>query len=253
MDLSEYDNRLLPPETNDSWRTWLVTGVRRPPVDRRRVRGAHKGIKRMLVEGTGTPARPPYSWKEFSDAMVRQSVGAAVRSLPPRDAHVVKLAYFGGMSNAQIARRLGMSVAAVERRLRDAVGFISRQVEHSRSAGRRALGEVAVWLSGRWLGDATHHLVRAGAVASVALVIATQPAVTVQPGGHPSIRPPRTSASSSHKAPAPAHSAPTTEATSAVSSVPAAGPPNLVLPVALPRLPVKAPRLPTPIQPPLRP
>lgn len=253
MDVSEYDSHLLPPETNDSWRTWLVTGVRRPPVDRRRVRGAHKGIKKMLVEGTGTPARPPYSWKEFSDAMVRQSVGDAVRSLPPRDADVVKLAYFGGMSNDQIAGRLGMSVAAVERRLRDAVGFISRQVENSRSAGRRALGGVAVWLSGRWLGDATHHVVQVGAVASVALVIATQPAVNLQPVTHPSIPPSRTSVSPAHKAPAQAYLALTTGATSAVSRVPVAGAPNLGLPVGLPRLPVRAPRLPTPIQSPLRP
>src|SRR5207248_1357856 len=86
---------------NDTWRTWLLTGVRRDGVDRRRVRGAHLGIKKMLVEGMQFRSEKSYTWKDFSDAMVRQSVGEAVRELPYRDAQLVKLAYFGGMSNRE--------------------------------------------------------------------------------------------------------------------------------------------------------
>jgi len=47
------ENHVVPPAASSSWRTWLMTGTRQGPVYRRRVRGAHKGLKRMLVEGMG--------------------------------------------------------------------------------------------------------------------------------------------------------------------------------------------------------
>lgn len=180
--MPEHENNVLPPGTNDSWRTWLMTGVRRAPVDRRRVRGDHKGIKKMLAEGMSVAPEHPHRWKEFSDAMVRQSVGDAMGSLQPRDAQVVKLAYFGGMSNHEIAERLGVSVAAVERRLRAAITLISRHVERSRQIGRRAIGAVVVWLGGRWIGDAVHHAVQASAVAAAVVVVAAAPATLESPG-----------------------------------------------------------------------
>jgi RNA polymerase sigma factor (sigma-70 family) len=181
--MADLENHALPPATNDSWRTWLMTGTRRRPIDRRRVRGAHKGLKSMMVEGTRPTAERPDGWKEFSDALVRQSVGEAVGELPPRDAQVVKLAYFGGMSNHDIADRLGLSVAAVERGLRQAIARISHHVETGRALGRRATGAVFVWLSGRWLGDSVHQAVQLGAVAAAAGIIAAYPAPLDRSGG----------------------------------------------------------------------
>src|SRR5579864_1286731 len=189
VSVSELENRVLPPGTNESWRTWLLTGIRRAPVDRRRVRGAHKGLKKMLVEGMTISADHPYSWKEFSDAMVRQSVGDAVGALPAQDAQVVKLAYFGGMSNHDIADQMGLSVAAVERRLREAVARISHHVERGRSLGRRAFGAVIVWVSGRWLGDSFHHAVQAGAIAVAAGIVAAYPAQLDRAGPQSSPQP----------------------------------------------------------------
>jgi len=46
---------VLPGAASDAWRTWLVTGARRPPVDRQRINGAHRGLKKMMIEGTKTP------------------------------------------------------------------------------------------------------------------------------------------------------------------------------------------------------
>ena len=113
-----------PSTANDTWRTWLMTGVRRNGVDRRRVRGAHLGIKKMLVEGMHVRSDKPYTWKDFSDAMVRQSVGEAMRELPYRDSQLIKLAYFGGMSNREIADHMWMAEGTVERRLRRALDTI---------------------------------------------------------------------------------------------------------------------------------
>lgn len=176
--MPEAENHALPGPTNDTWRTWLMTGVRRGPVDRRRLRGEHLGLKRMLVEGMKVHADKPYTWKDFSDAMVRQAVGDAIRSLPHEDSRLVKLAYFGGFSNSQIARQFGLTQATVQRRLRRALATISDQIQHGRALGRRLAMAIGVWISSRWLSDGVHHAVQAAAVASVAVIVAAQPAPT---------------------------------------------------------------------------
>src|SRR6266849_7869727 len=47
--MPEPENHAVPGATNDSWRTWLMTGARRTRVDPRRMRGDNKGLKKMLV------------------------------------------------------------------------------------------------------------------------------------------------------------------------------------------------------------
>ncbi|HKV88460.1 MAG TPA: sigma-70 family RNA polymerase sigma factor [Candidatus Dormibacteraeota bacterium] len=267
--MPEFDNHDLPAGTTDSWRTWLMTGVRRPPVDRRRIRGAHKGLKRMLAEGMSISAEKPYSWKEFSDALVRQSVGDAVRQLPAREAQVVKLAYFGRMTNHEIADRLDISVAGVERRLRDAIARISRHVEQGQAMGRRAIGAVIVWLSGRWLGDATHHVAQIGAVATVAVIFAVQPAAEGAPEGAsrphhaqlfgtPRAREHVESAAPPHASalPVPAQAPAIPDAKAGAPAVPVTLPSvPVTLPavsVTVPAVHIRVPRIKLPLQPPLR-
>ena len=91
----------VPTAASSSWRTWLMTGIRQGPIYRRRVRGAHKGLKRMLVEGMGDGADGHTRWRGFSGAMVRQAVAEAVGSLPPRQRQLIKLAYFSDLSNRE--------------------------------------------------------------------------------------------------------------------------------------------------------
>jgi RNA polymerase sigma factor (sigma-70 family) len=174
---------------SDSWRTWLMTGARRPPIDRRRVRGAHKGLKRMLVEGMSNGGERTHSWTKFSGAMVRQAVDDGLRTLPPQQRDLIKLAYFGGLSNREIARRLGMTDSRVQRGLREAIERVSDFVERGRDAGRRVVYGIAVFFLGRSLADSVHaasgrtadQLVR---VASIVAVTATAGAVmAVQPAG----------------------------------------------------------------------
>ena len=168
----------LPAEAVEAWRTWLLTGKPGVVSDRRRVRGSHRGLKQMLVDGTGHDM--PESWKHFSGAMVRLSINEALNALPKDQTHAVWLAYFGGMSNSEIAQRLGTSAGGVERRLKRAFEFVSEYVEHGRTSGRRAMIGLVGWLSLRrlndWLRQAdgavsqpalTHALVVAGATAAV--------------------------------------------------------------------------------------
>ena len=168
-----------------SWRLWLLNGTRRGRVDRRRVRGAHLGLKRVLVSDLVVRGEPPYGWKEFSDAMLRHAIGDAVRMLPERDAHALKLAYFGGCSNRDIALEFGMTEAAVATRLRRALDFISDRIQRGGTTVRRAAYAVAAWFCGRWCESWLHHSVQASAaVAAAVIVVAGAPAPAAPPARH---------------------------------------------------------------------
>ncbi|MHB8589138.1 MAG: sigma factor-like helix-turn-helix DNA-binding protein [Candidatus Dormibacteraceae bacterium] len=194
---------MVPRGASASWRTWLMTGMRTEPIARRRVRGDHKGLKRMLVEGMGDGGEGPRPWKSFSGAMVRQAVEEAVSSLPPRQKQLIKLAYFSDLSNREIAQGMGITLTSVERGLRQAVARVSDHVERGRAAGRRAIYALAMFLGGRWLSAAhqavsvsAQQWVKAGALAVVSAtagaVLASQTASPAQlnhvaPGTLPAI------------------------------------------------------------------
>jgi DNA-binding CsgD family transcriptional regulator len=218
---------VVSPAASSSWRTWLMTGTRRGPIYRRRVRGAHKGLKRMLVEGMGDGVEGQNTWKSFSGALVRQAVGEAVSSLPPRQKELIKLAYFSDLSNREIAQGLGITLSSVERGLRQAIASVSEHIERGRAAGRRAFYALAMFLGGRWLSDA-HRAVKVGAVvvvtASAGAVISIQPAAPIQAPHVLGSAPPATSSQPYESVRQPA--------VSVVRAIPAA--PNVSTPVVPP-------------------
>ena len=226
-----------PTPQGESWRSWLMTGSRGTAVDRRRVRGAHRGLKKILIEGMSNGSEHTKPWKDFSGAMVRQAVNEALHQLPPDHEQVVKLAYFGGLSNREIAQHLGLSVGGVQRRLRQALARVSEHIEHGRSIGRRAVLVLVGWLAIRRLVAALKLATVTVAVSAIAL----QPAPAAQSPAAHSTRP---VATSPDRRPAPPAAARGTTAPISVkvpdvlSSVPA-------LPVKLPPLPT--PPLPTPL------
>jgi hypothetical protein len=154
----------------NSWRSWLVTGARRAPIDSRRARGADPHLKKVLM---GEPSGA----RDFSSAMARQAIDEAMNELPTQHKQVVKLAYFGGLTNRQIAQQLGLTVGGVRRRLRDSLAIVSAHVERGRAMGRRAVHGFVVWLSLRRFADGTpqspgpslDQLLQAGAVAVMTL------------------------------------------------------------------------------------
>lgn len=175
--MSEVENLTVPLETHESWRTWLMTGARRKPVDKRRMRGANRGLKKILLEGLAGGVDGTQRWHDFSGAMVRHAVEDAMRSLPVEETRVVKLAYFGGYSNREIASEVGVTEWTVQRRLRRALAAISDQIQHGQALGRRAVYGLAALLSGRWLTQSARHAWTAAAVAGAAVVVAaSQPA-----------------------------------------------------------------------------
>jgi predicted DNA-binding protein (UPF0251 family) len=253
--MPEAENHLLPGATNDVWRTWLMTGAHRAPVDRRRMRGANRGLKKILIEGMANGDGHRLAWKDFSGAMVRHAVDEAMRTLPPQDKQAVKLAYFGGYSNREIAQQIGLTEGAVQRRLRRALAAISEYIQHGRAIGRRALYVVAVWLSGRWVSDMTHHAVQAAAVATATVIILAHPAPgTATPPTAPPTAQPHAATQAGAQGPGtaaapvvPPTPSTTAPATSGVAATVAA-PPVSLPPVSVPavQLPVPLPPLPAP-------
>jgi len=232
-----------PSTANDTWRTWLMTGVRRNGVDRRRVRGAHLGIKKMLVEGMHVRSDKPYTWKDFSDAMVRQSVREAMRELPYRDSQLIKLAYFGGMSNREIADHMWMAEGTVERRLRRALDTISRYIERGRGLSHRLAVALMVWLSGRWLSELAQSWAPVGAVAAATVIILAQPAAPARTGqADPHAQPSFPSTTMTVVPPVPS---PTIPATGQSAAPPTVGVP--AAPVPVPSIQVPSVTLPVPL------
>jgi transposase len=145
--------------------------------------------------------------------MARQTVDEAMSELPSEHRQVIKLAYFAGLTNREIAMRLGLTVGGVRRRLRQGLEMIGRYVEHGRATGRRAVHGLAGWLSGRHLdqliqrsnGPSLDQVLQAGMVAVMtvaATAIVMTHHVSPAPVSHPHLTP-RVAAvgSSSHSVP----------------------------------------------------
>src|SRR5437762_12889214 len=110
--MSETHTHNMPVAIHENWRAWLMTGSRLTPVDRRRMRGEHRGLKKILLEGLAA-GESPHAWMNFSGAMVRHAVDDAMRALPPQDNTVVKIAYFGRYSKREIAREISLTEGPV--------------------------------------------------------------------------------------------------------------------------------------------
>jgi DNA-binding CsgD family transcriptional regulator len=173
----EAENHVVPASARDSWRSWLMTGTRQGPIYRRRVRGAHKGLKKILVEGMVDQGGEGHRWKRFSGAMVRQAVDEAVSTLPPRQKQLIKLAYFSDLTNREIAAGLGITLGSVERGLRQAIARVSDYVERGKGAGRKAIYAIGLFVAGR-------QVLKTGAIvvatAAAGAVVSAQPILPAQ-------------------------------------------------------------------------
>jgi RNA polymerase sigma factor (sigma-70 family) len=174
----EADFIVLPAAASDAWRTWLMTGARRPPFDRRRINGAHRGLKKLLVEGTASPLDRSLPWNDFSAAMIRQAVDEALNTLPAGHKQAVKLAYFGGFTNQEIAEHLGVGEAAVKRMLHVALDTVSAHVERGKTTTRKVIYFVAIGALARQLIDFLRRLPPAMDQAAQAGVVVVAGVVT---------------------------------------------------------------------------
>lgn len=107
--------------TRGAPRPWFLRLVRNLAIDARRSSGAHQ---RAADGATATDPDPPASvppdeLAERSEAARR--VRTALAELPPEQRRAIEVAYFEGLSHAEIAARDGAPLGTVKSRIRDGV------------------------------------------------------------------------------------------------------------------------------------
>jgi RNA polymerase sigma-70 factor (ECF subfamily) len=100
--------------------TWILTIARSRALDRLRARKRLREEPLTPTSGmqAGTGSTETRSGDVAETADQRERVAQAVRTLPPEQREVVELAYFGGLSQSEIAARTGQPLGTVKTRAR---------------------------------------------------------------------------------------------------------------------------------------
>lgn len=113
VDLFDRDSGRLVP--------WLLRITRNRAIDRLRAR-RRRAIKsdRLRAEIGGEEWVPPSEPNEAAHPgwQVHETVHTALKSLPPDQQQVVRLAFFEGLTHSEIANKLGIPLGTVKTRLR---------------------------------------------------------------------------------------------------------------------------------------
>jgi len=96
--------------------SWLLAWVRNGAIDRLRRREALR--RAALHTADQAPAGHEDDTSHLDASAERERVARAVAGLPPDQRQVIELAYFEGMSQTQIAQRLGEPLGTVKTRIR---------------------------------------------------------------------------------------------------------------------------------------
>lgn len=117
---------------------WLAVITRSRALDR--LRSGKQGGRRLRIErGAVAPGDPPgraedQPDRELETSEAKQLVGRAISGLPEPQRQVIELAYFGGLSQSEIAERMSIPLGTVKtrtlsamKRLREALGPLMRE------------------------------------------------------------------------------------------------------------------------------
>lgn len=98
-------------------RTWLLTVVHHRAIDTMRSTRAKAGADTVIDDAAPLPARED-TWNEVVQGLEHERVQQAMATLPPEQRQVVDLAYYGGLTHTEIARRTGVPLGTVKGRMR---------------------------------------------------------------------------------------------------------------------------------------
>ncbi|GAC1326418.1 MAG: sigma-70 family RNA polymerase sigma factor [Thermoleophilaceae bacterium] len=116
--------------------TWLLTLVRHRAIDALRRSSAHERslpLDPTLAERVEAPERTD---EQVAQGDARRRLRGLLAALPGEQRVAVELAYFRGLSNSEIATRLGVPLGTVKGRLRLALIKLGRSVERGSALGR---------------------------------------------------------------------------------------------------------------------
>lgn len=116
-----------------SFSSWLMQVVRNRSIDRIRTRQARARAVQDLAR-QAPPDREPDGAAAPEDREAMERVVREIDALPPEQREILQLAYFGGLSQSQIAAKLSQPLGTVKTRMR-------RAMERLRLALRAFAGE----------------------------------------------------------------------------------------------------------------
>jgi RNA polymerase sigma-70 factor (ECF subfamily) len=104
-------------DARGSVKTWLLSIVHHRAIDAVRRR---RPTTELPETDAGVPAQLviPDTWTEISASLDRDSVRAALDTLPAVQRNAIELAYFGGLTQSEIAARTGVPLGTVKGRMR---------------------------------------------------------------------------------------------------------------------------------------
>ncbi len=109
---------------------WVMSSVRNGAIDRLRRREA----RNRAVEGSAAEIRPRPAPREFPEDLRR--VSEAVGALPDDQRRPIELAYFDGLSQSEIAAKLGQPLGTVKTRMRLAMQKLREALRGLSEEGR---------------------------------------------------------------------------------------------------------------------
>lgn len=98
-------------------RTWLLTIVHHRAIDQMRSVRSKMGADTVIDDAMPLPAKED-TWTEVMQGLEHERVRQAMATLPPEQRQVVDLAYYGGFTHSEIARRVGIPLGTVKGRMR---------------------------------------------------------------------------------------------------------------------------------------
>jgi RNA polymerase sigma-70 factor (ECF subfamily) len=102
---------------------WLYAVARNAIVDRGRARGENPA--EPAEEPSAEPGPPDVAESDWAAWRVHRAIG----ELPERERVVVELAYWGGLSQSEVAKRLGVPLGTVKTRTRSALSRLADLLE----------------------------------------------------------------------------------------------------------------------------
>lgn len=93
---------------------WMLMIARSRAADRLRKRAASK----LAAEPVSEPAVNAHPGERLEAADDAGRVSAALARIPPEQGHLIRLAFYDGLTHEQIARKLGLPLGTVKTRIR---------------------------------------------------------------------------------------------------------------------------------------
>ncbi|MGA6828349.1 sigma-70 family RNA polymerase sigma factor [Nitrospira sp. NS4] len=118
---------------------WLVTLTRSRAIDRLRARNsrAQQRLADSLDSASQVPDHSPSPFDAQADQEIRMLVLGALSALPSAQQQALELAYYEGLSHAEIAARLNQPLGTVKTRIKLAMSKLRESLRHCWDHGER--------------------------------------------------------------------------------------------------------------------